>query len=238
MKASAPSVAIAAMRDVFADLVLGGRCVGCAQPGRALCRACLDTLPTTAVASWPSPTPPGMVTPWAAAEYDGLPRAMVLAHKERGVFALRQPLGQLLAAGVLASGAASDPLVLVPVPSRPGAARTRGHDPTHALTGSAARLLRSQGYDVRPVRLLVSRGGVADQSGLDAAARMANLTGSMFCPTERLRRVAGRRLRVVVCDDVLTTGATAREAQRALEAAGLRVAGIATAAATRRRHPE
>ncbi|MGH3335009.1 MAG: ComF family protein, partial [Nocardioides sp.] len=126
--------------------------------------------------------------------------------------------------------------VLVPVPSRPGSARARGHDPTDALTRDAARLLRRQGYDARRARLLVSRGAVADQAGLDSAARAANLAGSMFCPTARLRRVAGRRLHVVVCDDVLTTGATAREAQRALEAVGLEVTGIATAAATRLRH--
>ena len=221
--------------DVFADLVLGGTCVGCGRPGRPLCRPCAASLPTRAHPSWPSPAPPGMVTPWSAAAYEGLTRSMVVAHKERGVLALRRPLARMLAAGAAAAASVDVPVVLVPVPSRPGSARARGHDPTDALTRDAARLLRSHGYDARRARLLVSRGAVADQAGLDAAARAANLAGSMFCPTARLRRVAGRRMHVVVCDDVLTTGATAREAQRALEAVGLEVAGIATAAATRLR---
>jgi predicted amidophosphoribosyltransferase len=80
---------------------------------------------------------------------------------------------------------------------------------------------------------------VVDQAGLGAAARAANLTGSMCCRSAALRRLAGRRRRatLVVCDDVITTGATAREAQRALEAVGLHVAAVAAIAATRRRLP-
>lgn len=159
---------------------------------------------------------------------------MVVAHKERRVLALRRPLARLLAAAVAAAAPVGQ-VVLVPVPSRPGAARARGHDPTDAVVRETARLLRRQGYDGTHARLLVSRGAVVDQAGLDAAARATNLAGSMFCPAARLRRVAGRRIHVVVCDDVLTTGATAREAQRALEAVGLPVAGVATVAATLRR---
>jgi predicted amidophosphoribosyltransferase len=221
------------VRDVFTDLVLGGRCVGCGCGGRALCRACAAALPERPHQAWPRPTPAGLAPPWAGAPYDGTVRAMVVAHKERRVFALCKPLGLLLAGA--AAELVQGPVLLVPVPSRPGTARARGHDPTYSVTRSAAGVLRTQGYAASPARLLVSRGGVLDQAGLDAAARARNLAGAMFCPSSSVRRLAGRRLRVVVCDDVLTTGATAREAQRALEAAGLEVAGIATAAATVRR---
>jgi predicted amidophosphoribosyltransferase len=127
--------------------------------------------------------------------------------------------------------------VLVPVPSRPATVRARGHDPTWAVTSRAARLVAGAGDDVTAQRLLHLRPGVVDQAGLDAAGRAANLAGSMSCPTARLHRLARRRsrARVVVCDDVLTTGSTAREAQRALESVGLEVAGIAVVAATQRR---
>lgn len=218
------------LRDAALDLLLGGHCVGCDQPGRALCAGCAAGLSTTGRLAWPSPVPPGLAPPWAAEEYAGVVRAMVLAHKERRVLALARPLSRLLAAAVVAAGV-DGPLVLVPVPSRPATVRSRGHDPMRTVTGLAARSLRATA-----VPLLRTRRGLLDQSGLDAGQRAANLAGSLCCPSAGLRRLARTqpRARVVVCDDVLTTGATAREAQRALESVGLEVAAIAAIAATRR----
>ncbi len=130
------------LADGFGDLVLGAACVGCGRPGRALCAACVERLPTEAVVRWPTPTPVGLVPPFAVGDYDDLLRALVLAHKEHRVLALTRPLGGLLARSVVESRAGpAAPLVLVPVPSRPRAVRQRGHDPTLAMTRAAARVL-------------------------------------------------------------------------------------------------
>jgi predicted amidophosphoribosyltransferase len=227
--------------DAAVDLLLGSCCVGCDRPGRLVCSGCAATLSEPAWPAWPSPTPGGLVAPWTAAEYAGVARALVLGHKERAMHGLRGPLSGLLARAVRAAvedaGVGGPPVVLTPVPSRAATVRARGHDPTWTITRGAADRLRRAGHDVRAVRLLRLRGRVEDQAGLDAAARAANLAGSMACPSRALRRLARRTPAavVVVCDDVLTTGATAREAQRALEASGLTVLAIATAAATRKR---
>ncbi|PVG83106.1 ComF family protein [Nocardioides gansuensis] len=230
------------MRDALVDLVTGSSCVGCARPGRLLCPSCRAALPTSASVRWPTPVPPGLAVPWATGEYAEALRAMVVGHKDEGQLVLRRPLGALLATAVRAAVVhlpPGDPIVLVPVPSRPGSRRRRGYDPTGALVRSAERAMRQERHVV-VADLLVSRGGVRDQAGLGAADRTANLTGSMTCPSPRLRRLARLvpRARVVVCDDVLTTGATAREAQRALESVGLHVAAIAVVAATRRRRTD
>ena len=228
---------LSALLDAGADLLLGSACVGCGEPGRVLCPHCRSGLPADAVDAWPTPTPAGLARPFATGAYDGALRAMVVGHKERRLLGLTRPLGDLLATSVLAAAGPTAPLLLVPVPSRPAAVRARGHDPTLAMTRRAARTLRSADRDVHIACLLRTRPGVADQAGLDADQRHANLAGSMACPTRAVRRLAGLRAHVVVCDDVITTGATAREAQRALEAAGVAVLAVAAVAATTRRHP-
>jgi predicted amidophosphoribosyltransferase len=229
------------MRDVLLDLVTGSECVGCARPGRMLCVACRALLPTVPRVRWPQPTAPGLVTPWSTADYDGAVRAMVVGHKDRGQFAFRRVLADLLVASVRAAVAPYDePVVLVPAPSRPGSSRRRGYDPMGTLVRLAVARLRAESYDATAALLLVSSRRVVDQAGLSASERASNLAGSMSCPSPGLGRLARRRARarVVICDDVLTTGATAAEAQRALGAVGLSPVAIATIAATRRRIPD
>lgn len=225
------------LADAFADLVLGGRCLGCARGGRVLCPACRDGLGGSPGPAWPSPAPAGLAQPWAALEYAGLARELILAFKEHRRTAVRPVLGGLLGSVVHSAVGTGLPVLLVPVPSRPAAVRARGHDPTRSLTERAADELRAAGGTAVCRPLLQSRGPVQDQAGLTAHDRMANLSGAMWCPGLRGLRLGTGPVHVVVCDDVITTGATAREAQRALEATGLRVAAIATVAATARRVP-
>ncbi|MGH3509903.1 MAG: ComF family protein [Nocardioidaceae bacterium] len=222
--------------DAARDLFLGGRCVGCDRPGRTLCPGCRSTLPRSASPAWPTPTPPGLAPPVAAGAYDGVLKAMINAHKERGELGLTAPLGELLAVAVRElveprhPGRPAPTVSLVPIPSRAAVVRGRGHDPLLRMTRHAAVRLRRSGVAAHVDRLLVPVGTVRDQAGLSSTERAVNLKGSLAArrPTLSTPTCA------VLVDDVLTTGSTAREGQRALESAGISVFGIAAVAATRR----
>lgn len=220
--------------------------MGCARPGRLLCSSCAGRLVPHPAPAWPTPRPAGLTEPWAATTYDGTVRAMILGHKEHRLLALARPLGELLALAVAKAqedlappGPTSADLLLVPVPSRPGSVRQRGHDPTGNLVRAAAVALTGPDRPTASWELLRTRPGLADQAGLDAGARALNLAGAFRVHTPALRRLArrGRPVHVVVCDDVLTTGATAAEAQRALRAVGLPPFAAVAVAATQRRTP-
>ncbi|MCW2784863.1 MAG: hypothetical protein JWP74_1380 [Marmoricola sp.] len=230
------------MLDDWSDLAWGSRCAGCARPGRLLCRDCRSRLPSTGFAVRPTPAPAGLAPTFAAAAYADPLRRLILAHKEHRAFALTRSLGVVLAGVVeaaLASLLAGDSRVLlVPVPSAVHVVRRRGHDPVARMTRVAARQLAGRGVDAHAVQLLRQHDPPEDQAGLGAVERAANLRDRTAARPGALTRLHGQRVpvRVILCDDVLTTGSTAREAQRALAAVGLRVTAIATLAATVRRH--
>ncbi len=218
------------------DLVLAGGCVGCEADGpAALCATCAAPLRAPARLRWPAPSPPGLPPPWAVAAYEGSVRQAVLVHKEQGRQALAKPLGSALARSVAAGldQAGVFSATLVPVPSRRAAQRARGRDPTAQLTRRAAAALRGAGRPVRVVPVVRPVRRLADQSGLDAAGRAANLAGALGVRRGLGPLVAG--CQVVVVDDVLTTGVSAAETARALREAGALVVAVAVVAATQRR---
>ncbi|MEO5874236.1 MAG: phosphoribosyltransferase family protein [Streptosporangiaceae bacterium] len=209
----------------LADLVLPQRCTGCRAPRGPLCPACSRLLAREPAVVWPSPRPAGLPEPWAVAAYDGAVRAMIVAHKERARTTLTHALGGALAAAVRAAGGR----VVVPVPSAGRAVRRRGHDSTLVLARSAVAELCAEGLDVRCLPALRQSRRTADQVGLGSAGRAANLAGALVS----VLPVDG--LRVVLVDDVITSGASLAEAARALRAAGAVPESAAVIAATTRR---
>lgn len=168
---------------------------------------------------------------WAAGPYTAVARRLLTAFKERRRRSLAELLGARLAAavaGLSLAHQASEPLVLVPMPSRPNAVRQRTYDAVSLLAKTAASRLAATGLavGVRPVLTQVRK--VADQSGLHQEQRRRNLAGALTAG-----RVDGAL--VVVVDDIVTTGASLAEAARALGLAGCAVLGAATVAATVKR---
>lgn len=159
---------------------------------------------------------------------------VVVAWKDRGRLRLTEPLARLLAVGC-----SWVPLVgrtaLVPVPTSRVQVRRRGVDPVRLLAVGAVDDLRAVGVDAVLGPSLRRVRATRDQAGLGARERRANVTGAFAAE----RSLVGRCVRagiehVVVVDDVLTTGASAREAVRALAAAGVRTAAVVVVAHTPR----
>lgn len=201
------------------DLVLPRECAGCRRPGTLLCPPCRGAAT--------GPVAIGGLAVCAAGGYAGGLRTALLAYKERGRQELAGPLAELLADAVRALASLPSPLpadsCLVPVPSSRRARRQRGGDHVLRLARGAGR---SCGLPV--VAALRLTRGVADSAGLTREQRAANLSGALVAAP------GGGRAAVLV-DDIVTTGATLREAARALGAAGWPVAAAAVVATTGRR---
>jgi predicted amidophosphoribosyltransferase len=102
--------------------------------------------------------------------------------------------------------------------------RARGDDPAARLTRAAGA---RTGIRTASGALTVAR-TVLDSAGLGRAERARNLEGAFRGRAGPVGRSA------LLVDDIVTTGATLREADRALRAAGWTVAGAAVVAATPR----
>ncbi|WP_194398527.1 ComF family protein [Microbacterium atlanticum] len=207
----------AAGADALA-LLLPLWCAGCDEPDVALCERCLIALapdPRRRVVEADG----GDVVVWSGLAFDGVAARVVRAIKEDGRTGLARALAPALEAALAHTGDAD--ALLVPMPTSRAAYRRRGFRMPDLV-------MRRTGRHVR--RVLSAVRTTADQRGLDRDQRRRNVAHSLAAP-------GAGGLRVIVVDDVLTTGASLAEAVRALRAAGADVVGAVTIAATPRRLP-
>ncbi|MFF2085713.1 ComF family protein [Nocardia sp. NPDC058176] len=198
------------------DLMLPERCGGCGLAGQLWCAECAAALARGPVRIRPR-SDPG-VPCWALGPYTGPGRRAVLAAKEHGRRDLAEPLGLASARALARLRAPDRPLVLVPAPTRGAAARRRGGDPVTRAARCAAGWL----IDCRTVPLLRMKRGVRDSVGLTTRQRAHNLRDKIMADEAALERAGiGTKAEVILVDDVLTTGATARESVRVLGRIGV-----------------
>ncbi|MEH2489840.1 ComF family protein [Bradyrhizobium sp. AZCC 2230] len=228
--------ALGACRDVLAhlprfalDIALPTLCVSCREPvdGEGVCAACWarlsfierpycprlgipfvydpgpDMLSMEAIAS-----PPAYQRARAAVRYDDVARTLVHALKYQDRTDLAPAMGRWMAraGGELLAGAD----MLVPVPLHWRRAWRRRYNQSGALAHIIARQsgVRVRGEVLRRVR------ATEQQIGLSRAQRATNVQGAFQVSQDRQADVQGRR--IILVDDVLTSGATLDACARAL----------------------
>ncbi len=207
------------------DFLYPPRCVGCGNEGSFVCACCEASLPrlTSPLCSscgqplagsdrcpqcrtW-RPETDGIRSPFA---FDGVLRQAIYQFKYGHFKALAAPLGQLLGSYLQKEPLPVD--VVVPVPLHSSRERDRGYNQAALL---AAELGRECGLPVVGdclVRLRHTRPQVRTAGALE---RQHNLAGAFGCLDQRLE---GQR--VLLVDDVCTTGATLSSCAAALKKAG------------------
>lgn len=148
----------------------------------------------------------------AACLYDDASRDLILQFKR----ADRTDLARLFARWLSRSAAPllADCDVVVPVPLHPTRLLARRYNQAAEMARPLAALT---GLAYRP-DALVRRRATQTQGGKSKSGRRRNVAGAFATPAGRAGQVAGKR--VLLVDDVLTTGATAEGCARALLAAG------------------
>lgn len=220
-------------RRTLLDLFFPPRCAGCGRRGHWLCPACAGHLRPLA-----PPWCERCGDPLRFASRDGLcapcrqggPRALDWA---RAAYAFAGPLREAIhrfkyggeraraahLAGLLLAWPALPPpgaALLAPVPLDAARRRARGYNQAEELARALAAVwalpLTTDLARTRPTR---------PQVGLDRAARRENVRGAFAW---RGGPLAARR--VLLIDDVMTTGATVEECAVALKAAGATWVGL------------
>jgi len=188
------------------DFVFPSSCAVCGQAPSPVCQGCLPEFSVRRSELEKTPV-------WYAHEYDEPIGKLLRSYKDDARTSLASTLAPALAAAVAEAAIETSPEVICLTPRNRANYKKRGFDPVVKL------LSKSGDRPSQPIVSLLSWQRVAsDQRSLGQAARARNLGGAMEAKPGNSR--------VLFVDDVMTTGATALEAIRALRQAGYTVTGV------------
>lgn len=214
-----------------ADALLPVQCPGCGAWDTRLCPRCAALARGAGTLDWHVLDGEGEVADvpvWSLGDYEGALRRLILAAKHRprvDLLAFLRDCGVHLGAAIAGSTLLTGTDVWV-VPAPSGWRRRHGGQMvTPALADGVARGIAACAHGsvshVRVVDALRLRAWARSQSSRDAGERRSGRAGSM----RRLVEVPPGASLVLV-DDVVTTGATVREAVRVLACPGALVATV------------
>jgi predicted amidophosphoribosyltransferase len=224
-----PATVVRAAREALLELFAPTRCAGCEYPGALLCPECSSRLerirPDRACPRCGAPECVvrchecrdrefAFQAARAGVVFDGPAPRMVVLHKDASERRLSGVIAELMLPAARDWADWAD--AVVGVPASPAAVVRRGYDHGADLAASIAGLLGVPA--VEPLRCTTVR----DQRGLGRGARAANV-GFTCEPAPLASRQLARLLppaRVLLVDDVFTTGATTHAAAAALMEAG------------------
>ena len=210
--------------EALLNLLFPPKCPFCGkiQETTGICPNCEKDLPWIPGAEALREGPGGLRCA-GAVWYEKTVRDALLRLKFQGASEIAEPLGELIARCAAEQfGGEFDTVTWVPVSKK--RLRKRGYDQSELLACSACRF-----WDIQPVHLLEKKVDNPAQSGIrDDAARRANVLGVY----EAVGDVAGKR--ILLIDDICTTGATLIECTRMLEDAGAEQVVCVAVALTRK----
>lgn len=203
----------------LSELIFPSRCLGCRQLGIGVCSQCRASwhphIYRTFIAA------KGFTFPvYSAVAYSPVAQKVLLGAKESALHDADQLILQALVHSLAYFYSEVGIADLVPVPSRSSNTRKRGRD---FILEQTSALSRTPQVNVRAI-LSHSR-KVRDQSTLNSQSRENNLSRAMTCANP----ADSPNIPVILIDDLVTSGATLREAGRALHGAGYVVIGAVTA---------
>jgi len=197
------------------DLLFPSRCLSCGSPGSVICPVCLEMM-TCSISREEMDRAVeeirislGLDSLCAAALYGGVLRKLVLRLKN-GLRVCAHPLSALMVAAVGNSPSFLLADLVTCVPSEKRKIAERGYNPAEEL----ARLFAFHS-GIPFANVLRKKHVTLDQDGLTRIERLKNVKGAFEPGT-----VLPMGSRVILVDDVLTTGATIRECSSALFESG------------------